>query len=421
MNKAINIMKNTQSVLSVTTLLIALLLSTSDPLKAAPSTLPPDTNPALLYWREFAVMPETDSATMSRLLSSQTITQKHIDFSKRYDEMFRRLSKVRKFDAPCNWGDDLDEGPFLLLPYLAQAKNVATIARIRARVHRTENKEEEAVNDILSLYTLSGHIASSPILINILVHFSMEKIGAAIVAENLAYFSDDSLKRIKTGMMAAPKAKNIADTVATEKQFMAGWLRNQLNTIETQSADRPSEAYKKAELLVRNMFEASESDAVWESFRNAGGTSVEALIDLLDRTDSDYRALEALCRQPTAAYLSQMEQFDQKSKESANPVRRWIFPTMTRSKTRELGKDIVTAMVETAIDSRLLGNSALSQSKSPVDGQSFRKSAFTMDGKTIGFVLESRSPSPSAQKHLFLLTPINGLILNGPKLGEEMK
>ncbi len=414
-------MKNTRHLLSALTLLTAVLISTQSIANGASASLPPNTNPALLYWREFAVMPETDSATMSKLLANPSVTNEHVDFSQRYDELFRRLSKVQRFTADCNWGDDLDEGPFLLLPYLAQAKNVATIARIRARVHRTQDKEEQIVKDLRSLYTLSGHVASSPILINVLVHFAMEKIGAASIAENLAYFSKEALGKIKTGIAQAPQGKKIADTVETEKHFMAGWLREQLRAIEAEGPDGPAKAYEQAEHLVRNMFDTNESDAVWESFQEAGGNSVAALIGLLDRAASDYEALEALCRQSSSDYLKQIEQFDLESKESANPVRRWIFPTMTRSKTREIGTDIVNAMLEAAIVAQLNGTTPLSLTKSLNGGQTFRRSAFEREGKTIGFLLESQPTSPSAQRHLFLLTPINGLIMSGPQAGEAMK
>lgn len=402
-------------------LLITLMLGAGDPALALESFLPDDTNPALLYWREFAVMPEVNSKRVEELSNSAAITTDHLDFVTKFDATFRRLSKVRRFTGDCDWGDDLDEGPYLLLPYLSKARNVAKVAQLRARIHFENGENLKAVDELLSVYTLGGHIANSPILINLLVHYSIDRICAAIIAENLSLLSTESLRKLKDGMNASPKGKTIADTILTERHFMAGWLRNQLSKLTLESSDDHNAAFTKAEHLIRQMFDAKSSDKVWADFKAAGGTSVERLIELLDRSDADYEALESLCRKPNAEFLDQIAQFDQDSAKSSNPVRRWLFPSLAQSRTKEIGNRVLNEMVMTAIHSRLDGESAFNHSKDPIGGGAFKKSSFIHEGENVGFILESKFADSKERHHLFLLRPLRGLNLSGPDLGTKIR
>jgi hypothetical protein len=398
-------------------LLTALTLSGSDAARAQEHFLPDNTNPALLYWREFSVMPEVNSKQVEELSKSSAITTDHLSFISKFDATFRRLSKVRRFTGECDWGDDLDEGAFILLPYLSKARDVAKVAQLRARVHFKNGEDKKAVDELLSVYTLGGHIADSPILINLLVHFSMDKICTAIIAENLSLFSNDSLTRLKAGIDASPKGKSIADTISTERQFMAGWLRSRLSNLITLSSNSPSVAFTKAESLIRQLFEAKNGDKVWDDFKAAGGTSVEALIKLLDNSDSDYKALESLCWERNTDFSEQIAQFESANKTSGNPVRRWLFPAIAQSRTKEIGNLILNEMVLTAINSRLSGEAAFGRSKDPIGGSAFKRSAFVHEGEKVGFILESKFTESKNRQHLFLHKPIRGLNLSGPDIG----
>lgn len=401
-------------------LLTALIFSASETARTQEGFLPDSTNPALLYWREFAVMPETDSKLIEKLSNSEEITTEHQEFVANYDNTFRRLSKLRRFTGECDWGDDLDEGPYLLLPYLAKARDVAKVAQLRARVHFENGDEDQVVDELLSVSILGGHIANSPILINLLVHYSMDKICAAIIAENLSRFSSASLRTLRDGINASAKGKEIADTIPTERHFMAGWLRSQLSHLATESSGNHEVAYKKAEQLVRQMFDAKNSDKVWADFRAAGGTSVERLVEILDRSNRDYEELESLCRKPTGEFLERIARFDMATTQSSNPVRRWLFPSLAQSKTKEIGNRVLNEMVLTAINSRLEGESAFNHSKDPIGGKSFEKTNFEHEGETAGFILKSKFKEPRESQHLFLLKPIRRLNLSGPNIGTSI-
>ena len=401
-------------------LLLSLTLAMRETARAQENYLPNETNPALLYWREFSVMPKVDSKRVDEMLQSLDTSKDDHDFVDQFDATFRRLSKVRRFTGECDWGDDLGEGPYLLLPYLSKARDIAKVTQLRARVHFEKGNDEQVVDELLSVYVLGGHLANSPILINLLVHYSMDKICASIIAENLFRFSSDSLTKLRDGIIASPRGKSIADTIPTERHFMAGWLRRQLSNLTHQFPNDTSVAFNKAEALIRQMFDAENGDKIWADFTTAGGTSIDAIIGLLDSSNSDYEQLESLFRKPSNEFLDQIGQFDTATKKSSNPVRRWLFPSLSKSKTKEIGSQVLYEMVQTAIQSRLVGESAFNLAKDAIGGGAFDKSTFTHEGQSAGFILRSKFADPDERQQLFLLQPLRGFVLSGPKIGTKI-
>ena len=398
-------------------LLATVLLAVASPVEANEPSLPDDTNPALLYWREFATLPDLDQELFARISQQSDIDEEFRNFTSRYDETFRRLGKIRRFTASCNWGDDLDEGPELLLTYLAKARDIARITRLRTRTHLAEGRESAAVNELLSLYTLSGHVAESPILINILVHYAMDKIGAAAIAENLGQFSKNSLVRLKAGLINAPRGKRIAESIDTEKRFMAGWFRDRLTQIQTENTGNSKASKAAAEILLRSLFSFDGKEDVWKTFAEFGASDVASLIDMIDQSNADYDQLEKLCRKPNTELMAAVEAFEKETMTSKNPIRRLIFPSISKAMSRELGNQIINAMVLTAIDIQLEGNGALDRSKDPIGGAAFSRLPFNHNGEPFGFILESELPSNRDNRHLFLLKSLPNVQPSGPDIG----
>lgn len=400
-------------------LFVTFLLAIACPVEANEPSLPDDTNPALLYWREFATLPDLDKEQFDRFSKQENINEEFRDFVSRFDETLRRLVKIRRFTASCNWGDDLDEGPELLLPYLAKARDIARITRLRTRAHLSQGHEEAAVNELLSVFTLSGHLAESPILINILVHYAMDKIGATTIAENLGQFSDNSLTRLKAGLIEAPRGKRIAESIDTEKRFMAGWLRNRLEQIQTENNGDLQTSKAAAESLLRGIFSLDEKEDIWKTFKEYGASNVPLLIKMIDQSNSDYDQLERLCRKPNTELMAALEAFEQETMTSRNPIRRLVFPSISRAMSRELGNQVINAMVLTAIDIQLEGNGALNASRDPIGGAAFTRSPFKHNEEAFGFILESKLPDNRDSRQLFLLKPLHNVQLSGPDIGVQ--
>ncbi len=408
----------TKSYFKKTTATLATLLSVGalHTLTAATS-LPKDTNPALLYWREFATLPDVDGGKVEELGAQSEIDSNYRDYVARFDNTFRRLNKVRRLNAPCNWGDDLDEGPELLLPYLAKARDIARIARLRVRAHLNEGDQTRAVNELLSVYSLSGHIANSPILINLLVHYGMDRISARTVAENLGSFNRDALSRLQTGIAEAPKGMAIADTIDTERHFMAGWIRNRLQTILDENSGDKAAAKAAATALMESMLSISEDESLWQVFEKSSVKDVEGVIRLLDETNADYDRLEALCRKPLAANIAALKAFDTATENSNNAIRRQVFPAISKAVARSVGNDVINAMVITAIKAQLEGEQAFAKSVDPVGGAPFKHNPFRQGTTSVGFILESSFDDDRDSRFLFLTKPVPGIQVSGDKLG----
>ncbi len=411
-------MKTFYKIKRIAVLIALLLFGTPANTWATETALPSNTNPALVYWREFATMPEIDQDQFTRIREQIEVTDESREFAAKFDETFRRLAKTRTLTARCNWGDDLAEGPYLLLPYLTEARTIAQTVRVRAAVHFADGNEQAVVDELLSVYTLSSHISQSPILINLLVHYAIDRICAATIAEHFGQFSDDALRKLKAGIAGVPTPNTIADSVPTEQHFMAGWLRTELIKIRESEADAAS-AEAAARALLNNLFTVEQQDSAWNQFKQAGGSTVDGMIQLIDQANQDYHALEALCRKPVAKFLSEVKQFDQESKDSPNPIRRLVFPAISGAMSRELGNQVMEAMLNTAIEYRLEGNVALGASADPMGGKPFTKSVFQHAGQKAGFILESQIESTREKQMLFLLKPLPQYQVLGPNAGKE--
>lgn len=129
------------------------------PSTASAETLRPrtDVNPALTYWQAFAARPEFTP-------EEQKLWEKHWDtiplgdeftpLVERLNPSFRLFRRAVEYKQPCDWGYDLADGPELLLPGLAKAKNTAQHAVFRARYFLERGREEEAVQDLLAAFVL---------------------------------------------------------------------------------------------------------------------------------------------------------------------------------------------------------------------------------------------------------------------------
>lgn len=411
-------MKTMKKDLRNTIILCLALFKGGTDAQAAEPYLPTNTNPALLYWREFAILPDFDSDQFQTLAEQTEIDAAFRRYTERFNDTFRRLGKTDRLTAPCNWGDDLDEGPELLLPYLSKARDVARVGRLRVKVHLADNNESAAIDDLLSIHRLSSHVGSSPILINALVHYAMDKIFAATIAENLGSFSQESLRRLKAGLLRTPEAKPLADSIDTERRFMVGWFRQRLTEILHEHGGDNAGAREATKNLFGYLFTIGEADDVWEAFEAANAKDVRGIIRLIDETNHEYDRLETVCRLPLAEAIQSSKAFDQESTASKNPIRREAFPAISKAVVRAAGNQVVRAMVLTAINYRLIGEAAFREAADPVSGAPFKVSEFKHDEAVVGFILASELEDDRDKRHLFLLKPTPNLQLSGSNIGD---
>src|SRR5690606_25927256 len=93
-------------------------------------------NPALLYFQSFQNMPQLTEDDTKHLFDHPhawpgPFDDRSLDLMKRYDDSFKLLRRARFSKIPCDWGYDLSDGPYALLPGLAPAKRLTQAARYR--------------------------------------------------------------------------------------------------------------------------------------------------------------------------------------------------------------------------------------------------------------------------------------------------
>src|SRR5438045_7400232 len=96
-----------------------------------------DINPALLYWQAFAVIPDLSADDQKYLFDTEWRTrpmdERAGQLALRFDATFRFLRQAAASKPPCDWGIDMSEGPYALLPHLAKATRCRHAAPLTAR------------------------------------------------------------------------------------------------------------------------------------------------------------------------------------------------------------------------------------------------------------------------------------------------
>src|SRR2546426_431073 len=203
------------------------------PLTASANTLKPrtDVNPALTYWQAFAAQPEFTPEEQKLWLEFWHTVPLGDEFTplvERLDPSFKLFRRAVQCTQPCDWGYDLADGPELLLPGLAKAKNTAQQAVFRARYFLERGRKEEAVQDLLAAFVLGRQVSTDGTLISVLVQIAMEAIIGNFVAENFHYFSPESLKRLSGGIEASPARGTIAQSMRVEKGTFYRWFSSKI-------------------------------------------------------------------------------------------------------------------------------------------------------------------------------------------------
>jgi len=367
-----------------TCLLIVLALACSAPAaeeRQAPSTASADTlrprtdvNPALTYWQAFAARPEFTP-------EEQKLWEKHWDtfplgddfgaLVEKLDPSFRLFRRAVQCTQPCDWGYDLADGPEMLLPGLAKAKNTAQQAVFRARYFLERGRQEEAVEDLLAAFVLGRHISTDGTLISALVQIAMEAIIGNFVAENFHYFSPESLKRLSDGIEASPARGTIAQSMRVESKSFYGWFSSKIR--ETRARHGGDEQQTMSEirsLLVKMTTEEGSKSGEGstttadEIIAGAGGTS-EGLLSYLAEGGKFYDEVIELANTPYDEFQRRIKGFNARIEEQANLLVKKLFPSLEKARSREFTVLNRLAMLRAAIAYRLEGEAGFKRVLDP--------------------------------------------------------
>jgi hypothetical protein len=367
--------------------LLALLVLASDvpaaeerpaPLTGSSNTLKPrtDVNPALTYWQAFAARPEFTP-------EEQKLWEKHWDtiplgneftpLVERLDPSFRLFRRAVQCTQPCDWGYDFADGPELLLPGLAKAKNTAQQAVFRARYFLERGREDDAVQDLLAAFVLGRHASTDGTLISALVQIAVESIVADCVAINFHYFSRESLKRLSDGIEASPARGTIARSTQFEKEALYGWFARKIREIRARHGGNEQNAMAEIRSLLVKTTTDEESKTAPEQgptakaeamIAAAGGTS-EGLLDYIDEGTRIYDELVLIAQLPYAEFQQQIKGFDERIEGQSNLFVKQLIPALGKARSREFTALNRLAMLRAAIAYRLEGEAGYKNVQDP--------------------------------------------------------
>lgn len=378
-------------------------------------------NPALLYWKEIYLFQNIQgSKDLSTLRMSKVVTDDMKNFVVASNDIFSRLAQVRKTQVPCDWGDDLSEGPYLLLPHLTECRSLVYAIHIRNKVHAAEGDQESLLSDTLTMFTLNSHIAASPLLINVLVSIACDTIGANSLSENMHYFSQKNLIRIKKGLNNLPERNNIADCIPSEKNFMAGWLIKTMKEVTEDPTLNDEEKDTAFKNLLNEIMGLSGEPFIKEK-NNPNESIIKIFSKFIEDAEADYDELEKICRLNYLDGIKKLEAFEKETESSSNILRKLLFPAISNTKSKEFEHMITMSIVKAAIEYQLGNKNAAEIIVDPVSGKPFNHMPVMEGNKQVGFTLESQYQNPKANKRFFRMSPSpKSYHLTGKNAGTEV-
>src|SRR5437899_2679405 len=110
-----------------------------------------DINPAYRYYQAFIVAPDFATEERDFLFAKEwrgeKLPERFGELVARYDTEFKLVREAAKATVPCDWGLDLGQGPYTLLPHLGRGKGVAQAARLRVMWDLQQGRQADACAD----------------------------------------------------------------------------------------------------------------------------------------------------------------------------------------------------------------------------------------------------------------------------------
>lgn len=354
-----------------------------------------DINPALRYYQAFNAAQNVPRENHDELNTNEwrgrKLTAKFGELVSGYNSAFKLLRKAARTEVPCDWGLDLNEGPELLLPHLAQAKGISQMARLRCMWDLQNGRQAEACEDLLATLGLARNLPGDGTLISVLVQIAMENILISTVAENFHQFTPESLKQLEEGFASAPARGTVAEAIAKGESSLPIWLTRKVQ--EAQKNHPGNDAAAMAE--IRATFQGAVGPGedgkptdITERVMKAAGTS-DGLLKLIAAMLPMYERAVTILSLPRADYEAQIGPFMAEVQSSPNPLIAEFFPALTKVQPKEFATLTKLAMLRAAVEYKLHGEAGFNSVKDPTGDGPFTMQRFVFEGVDRGFEIKS--------------------------------
>lgn len=190
-------------------------------------------NAAMQYWQAFAHLPALNDKQEKLLEEWKTVALEG-DISKLLEASQASLLYLERASRcnTCAWDLHYEDGPGLLMPHLAKCRSLGMLAAIQMRMDFEKGKKAEGIARFGQILKLSRHAGSEPILISILVGYMIENVAFDAIAPYLPSLDAAQLTTLQKQMDGLPAFAQMKTTIATEKEYMCGWLLRKMDEAE---------------------------------------------------------------------------------------------------------------------------------------------------------------------------------------------
>ena len=405
-------------------LILTLLLGTLSVHSITPRS---DINPALIYWKAFAVLPDLSPPDRDYLLKTdwtgKRLDDRSLSLLRQYDNTYRELRNAVLSNSDCDWGLDLSQGPQALLPYLSRARSTAQIACLRAQSALQSGAESDAIDELVAEFFLARNLSRDGTILSALVQTSIENTLISFVAENFYQFSNAALQKLESGIEATPARGTLRNSLETEQQAFAGWFIDKLQAIRAANPLNESQVLAEIKKLYNEVSPSEgEQDADFANrwIASAGGTS-EGVLTSLKAIQPYYTEMDQILQLPYAQYLPAIQAFDQKVARDPNLIVAKILPAISKAKNKEWVIQVKLAMFQAAIAYRLNGQDALKNALDPATGDAFDFQTFQLNALNRGFSLSSHiAPRGFNEIMIFVENAGPAFYVEGPNAGKPI-
>jgi hypothetical protein len=263
----------------------------------------------------------------------------------------------------CDWGLDMSQGPYLLLPFLNKSRPLTYKTCLRIRFDIAQKKWADAAEDAGDSLVAARYVARPPVMISLLVSFANERDTIDAITPGLNSFDRESLARLTARLDALPPAPSMADSLKLESSMTVDWavkkVRNAgpnpnwhgvLGFLDIGDEGKP--AQKTVEQLVQE----------------SGGTA-EAVAGKIEALLPFYAEAEKLAN----ASLTQAE-FNRQAQElasryAANPFAKPILPDLARAHDAVIAAQTRMVVLRAAVAVVQNGPDAVKQFTDPGEHQ----------------------------------------------------
>jgi hypothetical protein len=337
------------------------------PLGLATAGAPPnaDANAALKYWQAFATLPRfTDDEQKNKLAES---LNKPLDAQAR--QMVTRAAyslRMLHYGAAqtrCEWGIAYeDEGLSVLCPHREAARVLCNLACLSARLHFEEDRDAEAVDNLIDAMTLGRHISRDGPFFMLLTGYAIEHRAIETLALYLPKLDAKKIENLKARLDALPAGGKSATAMKYEEVFALDWFVRHVR------------ATKDKDSLLALLTRALDTREKARAFLAECGGSAERVLQSAEETLQAYARMAKQLDLPPDQVAKELER--EEKKQAGNPVFKILFPALVKMRWRQARIEVRRAMLSAALAVRLEGQDALKNHPDPVVGGTFDYEGF---------------------------------------------